>query len=127
MRYLLALALCAVTVALAHVPSHAQEIKTCAPIKSLINRTGAGTDIAIGATAANTLDVDSSACQRLLRNNGTAPMRCIPKPQGTPTATIGLLLNAGDQILMGTEGREAWWCIRTTGTSTTATTIEGLP
>jgi hypothetical protein len=127
MRRLMGLVLLAVLLGLLAPPSQAQETKTCTPIKSLINRTGAGTDIAVGATAVNTLDVDSGACQRLLRNNGTAPMRCISKNQGVPSATVGLLLNAGDQILMGTEGREAWWCIRTTATSTTATTIEGVP
>ena len=120
------LALCVLTMPLCAV-SHAQEIKTCVPTHTIINEQGQGADIAVGASAVGALAQNNAACQRLLRNNGAAPMRCMSIPQGTPTATAGLLLNSGDQILMGTEGREAWRCIRTTSTSTTATTIEGIP
>jgi hypothetical protein len=106
--------------------AHAQA-PVCTPTKTAINTQGAMGDVAIGATATQVLDANQAVCQRLLRNNGTAAMRCLPTPQGAPTATNGLLLNAGEQILLGTEGRQAWQCIRTTSTSTTATTIEGIP
>jgi hypothetical protein len=99
----------------------------CVPNRTVVNSQGALADISVGATAIQVLDNNGSVCQRLLRNNGTAAMRCLAVPQGAPTATLGLLLNAGDQLLMGTEGRESWRCIRTTSTSTTATTIEGIP
>jgi hypothetical protein len=99
----------------------------CIPTRTVINSQGGLADITVAATATQVLDNNASVCQRLLRNNGTAAMRCLAVPQGAPTATLGLLLNAGDQLLMGTEGRESWRCIRTTGSSTTATTIEGIP
>src|SRR6266851_5554650 len=83
----------------------------CVANRTVVNSQGALADITVGATAVLVLDNNSAVCQRLLRNNGTQPMRCMSVPQGTPTATLGLLLNAGDQILMGTEGRESWRCI----------------
>lgn len=103
------------------------QMPACVPNRTVVNQQGALADITVGATAVQVLDNNSSVCQRLLRNNGAQPIRCLPVPQGAPTATLGLLLNAGDQLLMGTEGRESWRCIRTTGTSSTATTIEGIP
>jgi hypothetical protein len=99
----------------------------CVPTKTVINTQGGLADLAIAATAVQVLDANQAVCQRLLQNNGTAPMRCLPVPQGAPTATNGLLIKPGEQILMGTEGRQAWQCIRTTATSTTAATIEGIP
>jgi hypothetical protein len=108
-------------------PIQAQEVKTCVPTRTLINQIGNGADMAVAGTATQILNESAVSCQRMLRNNGTAPMRCMPVAQGVPTTTVGLLLNSGDQLLMGTEGRQSWQCIRTTASSTTATTIEGLP
>src|SRR5215831_966530 len=85
----------------------AQEIKTCVPTRTLINQAGNGADIAVAGTATQTLNESGVSCQRLLRNNGSAPMRCMPVAQGVPTQTSGLLLNSDDQILMGTEGRQS--------------------
>ena len=106
--------------------AHAQA-PACLPVRTAINSQGQLGDIPVAGTAVQVLDANQAVCQRLLRNNGTAPMRCLPGPQGAPTATNGLLLNPDQQLLMGTEGRESWRCIRTTATSTTATTIEGIP
>ncbi len=105
----------------------AQEIQTCVPIKTQINTVNAGVDIPVDATAVDVLTLSTTACQRLIWNTGTAPMRCMSKIQGRPSSTEGLLIQSGQQILLGTEGREAWWCIRTGLTGTVATTIEGIP
>ena len=104
-----------------------QEISTCVPVKTLINTVAAGTDIPVGASLTDVLPVNAFACNRTLWNKGGAPIRCMSKGQGQPSATKGLLLGAGEQILFGTEGREAWWCIRATGVDSLVVTIEGLP
>jgi len=108
-------------------PVRAQEIRTCVPGRTLINQAGNLADITVGATPVTVLTVNPSACSRLIRNNGTASMRCLPVPQGVPSATNGLLLDSGAQYLAGTESREQWQCVRTGSNSTTATTIEALP
>lgn len=105
----------------------AQDRPACFAQRQLVNSTNAGADVVVGAVAVQAVPQSTSRCQVMLRNNGTAPMRCLPSAQGTPTATSGLLMNAGDQLIMTTAGREAWACIRTTGSSTTATTIEEVP
>jgi hypothetical protein len=109
-------------------PAWAQSPPACVPVRQQVNVLGVnGGDIPIGATAQGVLATSTVRCQAMLKNNGTAPMRCRPAAQGAPTATNGLLFNAGDQLIMTTAGREAWNCIRTTGVSTTATTIEEVP
>jgi len=105
----------------------AQTVQVCTPTKTLISTVGAGSDIPVSATPVDVMTVNAAACTRLLWNKGLAPIRCLSKPQGTPTATVGLLLNAGEQVLLGTEGREAWWCIRSTAADTIVVTIEGIP
>jgi hypothetical protein len=111
-----------------HVQAWAQAPSPCVPQRQQVNVAGTnGADIPIGATAQTVLATSTVRCQAMLKNNGTAPMRCKPTAQGAPTATSGLLFQAGDQLIMTTAGREAWNCIRTTGISTTATTIEELP
>ena len=105
----------------------AQTVQVCTPTRTLVSTVGAGSDILVSVNPVDVLTVNAAACSRLLWNKGLAPIRCLPKPQGTPTSTVGLLLNAGEQILLGTEGREAWWCLRTTGADTIVVTIEGIP
>lgn len=106
----------------------AQSPPACVPARQQVNVLGVGgADIQVGATAQGVLATSTVRCQAMLKNNGPAPMRCKPTAQGAPTATSGLLFNPGDQLIMTTAGREAWNCIRTTGTSTTATTIEEVP
>jgi hypothetical protein len=110
-----------------HLLPEAQEIQTCTPVKTQINTVNAGIDIVVGASFTDVLPVNVFACNRTIWNKGGAPIRCMSKPQGQPSATRGLLLGAGEQILLGTEGREAWWCIRSTGIDSLVVTIEGLP
>jgi len=105
----------------------AQEIQTCTPVKTQINTVNAGIDIVVGASLTDVMPVNVFACNRTIWNKGGAPIRCMPKPQGQPSSTRGLLLGSGEQILLGTEGREAWWCIRSTGVDSLVVTIEGLP
>ena len=105
----------------------AQELPQCVPTTMVVNRQGDGTAITVGATAVMVLDINTLACQRTIRNIGSAPMHCMSVGQGVPTPTKGQLFNPGEQLTMLTEGRQSWQCIRTTGTSTTVNTIEAMP
>ena len=88
----------------------------------------AGADVTIDATAGGiaTLDANPARCGALIRNTGAADMRCAPTGL-TPTATAGLLIPPGMTLLLGNEGQQAWRCIRTTATSTAASTAEERP
>lgn len=107
--------------------AEAQSTQTCTPNATRINVVNNGADITVGTTAADVLQVSADACQRYIYNRGSAAMRCLPKPQGTPTPDIGIDIEPGQQILMGTAGREAWWCIAATSTPTIVLTIEEKP
>jgi hypothetical protein len=99
----------------------------CIPKTPIINGMTNGAAIPIGATAVAVLGRSDVRCKMLLRNAGTAPMACLPENQGAPTASRGQVLMPGDQLNLETSGRGAWQCIRTTGTDTTANTIEEVP
>ena len=105
----------------------AQEMPQCVPTTMVVNRQGDGTAITVAGVAVQVLDVNALACQRTIRNIGSAPMHCMPVIQGVPTTTRGQLFNPGEQLTMLTEGRQSWQCIRTTGTSTTVNTLESIP
>lgn len=84
-------------------------------------------DIAIDATVGGVtvLGANSKRCQALLQNTGTADMRCAPTTV-TVSATVGFLVKAGATWGLGLEGRQAYKCIRTTGTSTAVSVAEAL-
>lgn len=105
---------------------HAQTPYVCNPIRTPVNRQGNAQPIPVGATPVTVLNEDASACQRLIRNLGAAPMRCLPLAQGVPTATAGWLIGSGQDFELGPEGREQWRCVRTTGTDTSAATLEAI-
>jgi hypothetical protein len=110
-----------------HAPVWGQERPACFAQRQKVNVAGNMADMTVGATAVTVVVQDNSRCQVWLKNNGSNPMRCAPVAQGPPTASNGLLMNAGDQYIMTTAGREAWACIRSSGSNTTATTVEELP
>ena len=98
----------------------------CVPKHTVVNIAGNGTEKTVSSTAVQVLPPNDQRCTALLRNSGVNTMRCLPAPQGTPTAARGLIFDTDKQLLMTTESREAWYCIAT-GANTSAETIEGLP
>lgn len=84
-------------------------------------------DITVDSTAGGVTVVDAKTvrCGGTIRNTGAAAMRCGPASM-TVTTTAGTLLNAGDAASYGSEFVEAWKCIRTTGSSTTANVQEAF-
>jgi hypothetical protein len=110
------------------LPAVAQlSTEDCRGRRILINGANQGTDFTVGATSLTILDENAARCKVTIRNKGTAPMRCMPTQQGTPTATRGLEFLPDKQLTLETSSRPAWLCIRTTGASTIAETIEELP
>lgn len=88
----------------------------------------AGADITIDATAGGVavLAASDTRCGALITNAGAADMRCADTGT-TVTATVGYLVPSGSTLVLGPEGRKAWACIRTGGTSTTASVVESVP
>jgi hypothetical protein len=82
-------------------------------------------DITIDATAGGVqvLATNTKRCSALIVNSGVAPMRCGPAGV-TVSATVGVPLGAGASLPLNRSSRSAWKCIRTTGTSTSATIVE---
>lgn len=94
------------------------------------DRGSSGADVAVdntsgGVTVMAALD---ARCGAIIVNTGTgtAAMRCAQSTL-TVTSTVGFLLNPGDALVLGNESQQAWKCIRTTGSSTTANVIEAIP
>jgi len=109
------------------LPVSAAIIAACK--KVVVNGSGvAGADITIDSTAGGivVLAANATQCAFDIRNSGTAPMRCCPSTL-TCSSTAGFLLNQGEDLKAGLEGQEAWKCIRTTGTSTTANVAQATP
>jgi hypothetical protein len=89
---------------------------------------GAGNAITIDNTAGGVsiMLANSGRCGGTIQNTGAAAMNCDPITQ-TVSATIGFTLAAGASYNFGPEGQQAWKCIRTTASSTTANVAEALP
>lgn len=93
---------------------------------SKVNLQGASNaDVTVDATAGGVavLAADTTRCAALIKNSGAAAMRCGPTTI-TVSATVGFPVGAGETLVLGDEGKQAWKCIRTTGSSTTASVIE---
>lgn len=91
-----------------------------------INEKGTGNaSITVDSTAGGVtvLDAKTLRCGATIYNSGTANMRCAPTTV-TVTSTVGHLIPNGVALVLGAEGQQAWKCIRTTGTSTTAEIAE---
>ena len=82
-------------------------------------------DITIDATAGGiqVLAANAKRCNALIINGGNAALRGCPS-WITVSASVGVTLGAGQSLPLDRDGRAAWRCIRTTGTSTSATIIE---
>lgn len=97
-------------------------------VKERVNLKGtAMADVVVSSTAVLVADANANRCALTIRNTTANDMRCASFNQGTPTAAAGLLI-AGDEIYaMTTEGKEAWYCIRTGASDAAAMVIEAVP
>lgn len=88
-----------------------------------------GADITVDATSTGVLVMaaSTSRCQALIRNSGSAQMRCGPVSKTLTASAYGMVLDAGQSLVLGQESAEAWKCIRTGSSSTTANVTEALP
>jgi hypothetical protein len=71
------------------------------------------------------LGANNRRCQALIKNNGTADMRCAPVSL-TVSAVVGFPIKPGETLSLSLEGRESWKCIRTTSTTTAASIAEAV-
>lgn len=109
------------------LPSVSQAIVSdCQASKVVISERNSGTDFTISSTAVQVSNAGAK-CQLIIRNVGAAAVRCLPSSQGAPTATKGWQINASEQAPFDQEGKEAWYCIRATGSDSTVSTLEAIP
>ena len=91
-----------------------------------VNAQGTGSaDVTVDATATgvSVMAALATRCGALILNSGAADMRCAPSTV-TVTSTVGFFVPAGQALRLSEEGQQAWRCIRTTGTSTSASIAE---
>lgn len=83
--------------------------------------------ITVDATAGGVavLAANSMRCGAVIKNSGTAAMRCAPATV-TVTSTVGFVVAASEALILSAEATQAWRCIRTTGSSTTADVAEAV-
>ncbi len=124
MKYLRGILLAGILLAASAAPARAG----CGTTK--VNLQGSGNaSITIDATAGGVLVMaaaTSKRCGATIQNSGAAAMRCAPTSV-TVSATVGYLIASGASYNAGPEGQQAWKCIRTTGSSTTADVAEATP
>jgi len=89
---------------------------------------GAGNAITIDNTSGGVsiMLANQARCGGTISNTGAGAMNCAPTTE-TVSSTIGQTIAAGQAYNFGPEGQQAWKCIRTTSTSTTANVAEALP
>lgn len=113
-------------------PAHAQVSRVytppnVSPCKTVTTNAqgAAGADITVDSTAGgvSVMAASTTRCGALIKNAGTAAMRCAATTL-TVSSTVGELIDAGETLVLGLEGQQAWKCIRTTGTSTSASVSE---
>lgn len=84
-------------------------------------------DITVDSTSGGVTVMAASVtrCGALIINSGAAAMRCGPTSM-TISSTKGAYIAEGGVLVLGVEGRQAWRCIRTSGTSTSANVVEAI-
>lgn len=128
MRRLISLVLAA-ALGVAAVPSGPRPADAAICKTVAVNAKGTGNaSITVDATAGGVTVMDASTqrCGATITNSGTADMRCAPSTV-TVTSTVGFLIAAGKALNLGSEAQQAWKCIRTTASSTTADVGEANP
>lgn len=94
-----------------------------------VNSQGASNaDITVDATAGGVavLAASTTRCSAVIANVSANDMRCAPTTV-TVTSTAGFLVQAGAKLSLGLEGQQAFKCIRTGGSSATASVMESTP
>lgn len=102
-------------------------VEDCKARRVLVNMANNGADIAVDISPVTVVLKNDTRCTVLIRNKGTAAMRCLPLDQAAPTEAVGVEFGANDQLLLTTAGRGAWQCVARPGAPTVATTLEELP
>lgn len=114
--------LAALALVLTALPAAAQPLCD----ETVINQKGSSNaDVTVDSTAGGVrvMDASTTRCCALIHNSGEGDMRCAPTSL-VVTTTKGALVPSGQSLVLGIEGREAWNCIRTADTSTTANVVE---
>jgi len=71
------------------------------------------------------LAANGRRCSALITNTGGVTIRCAPTTF-TVTATVGTPVIGGATFQLSSEGRQAWKCISTTGSTTTVAVTEAV-
>ena len=89
----------------------------------------AGADVTVDATATgvSVLAASTTRCGALVKNNGSNQIRCGPTSHTLTATVFGMVVEAGQTLILGTEAQEAWKCIRTGAASSTANIAEMTP
>lgn len=88
----------------------------------------AGADITVGATATTVLAQNTSRCEAIINNVSVNDMRCADVTNNAPpTATTGVVVQAGKTLQLSLEGQAAWQCIRAGSADAVASVAESLP
>ena len=107
--------------------AQAQQPYQCVPQDLIVNRLNNGAPIVVTAASPVMVATESNArCQLTILNVGGGAMNCLSQAQGNPTATAGLPLASGNQIILPSSGRKQWQCIAVS-TDTTAVILEEIP
>lgn len=105
--------------------------RACASIR--VNAKGvAGASVVVDGTVGGVVvaDANTSRCMLWLDNDTANAMRCAPSsgPYAlVVSTTVGFLWPATTVPILGWAAQNEWKCIRTTGTSTAVSVMEGLP
>jgi hypothetical protein len=101
---------------------------SCLANELAINRVSNGMNVFVSNIAkVKVADKDLKRCQLLLINQGSGDLSCLSSWQGAPSAVVGVILPAGQQLAQQTSGRGEWWCIAISATTSTVLVLEELP
>ena len=88
----------------------------------------AGADIVVGTAAVTVLAQNTSRCEAIISNISANDMRCADVTNNPPpTATTGVMVQAGKTLTLTLEGQAQWSCIRAGTADALASVAESLP
>lgn len=113
------------------LPVWAANVPMSAPCQNIsINLQGSGNaDITVDATAGGVtvMAANNHRCAVLITNSSANDMRCAPT-NITVTSSVGYYVKGNTTLELGPgESKDAWKCIRTGGSSATASVLESVP
>lgn len=121
-----------VLLALAWVPAQAQTAVNMPPAKQscqtvTVNSQGtSNAAVSVDNTSGGktVLAASTTRCGAIITNlAGGGDMLCGPSTI-VVTTTVGYYISAGQSLVLGTEGQQAWKCIRQAGSNATAYVVE---